>query len=101
LSIHSRLNEAYKNQVLDDFEQCGFYPNTAEGLLDFIREYDDYVIYHRKDPYDKTTVLQRLNTLWVVPTWFVISPFLWITTGKAGFSQHSKIGKWLAKITGL
>ena len=45
MSIWNQAKEAYKYQILKDFKDNGNFPNTPEGLLDFIEEYD-YVIYH-------------------------------------------------------
>lgn len=102
MSIHQQLNEAYKHQVLNDFEDNGKFPNTPEGLLDFIKEYDDYIIYHRENPYSKkTTIWQRLNRFWVLPCCLIAMPFTWLATGRTGVNVHGKFGKWLAKITGL
>lgn len=102
MSIHSRLNEAYRHQILNDFEDNKYLPKTPEGLLEFLySDESNYKIYHYKDPYTKSTWRNRLNTLWLVPLWFIVSPFIWLFTGQFGINQHSKLGKWIAKVTGL
>ena len=102
MSIWNQAKEAYKYQILKDFKDNGNFPNTPEGLLDFIDEYSDYVIYHYEGwgSY-KTTIWQRLNRLWVLPCCLIAMPFTWIATGQTGVNVHGKFGKWLAKITGL
>lgn len=103
MSIHNRVHEAYKHQIEKDFKESHL-PQTINGLLDFLcddEERGDYRVYHLNDVYEKTTLKQRLNVLWLVPVWWIIAPFKWVFTGKAGVSQHSKVGKWLAKMTGL
>lgn len=102
MSIHNRLNEAYRHQILNDFEDNQYYPKTPEGLLEFLySDESNYKIYHYKDIYTKSIWQNRLNRIWVVPIWFVIAPFKWLFTGSSGVNQHTKLGKWLAKITGL
>lgn len=102
MSIWNQAKEAYKYQILKDFKDNGNFPNTPEGLLDFIDEYNDYVIYHYGGWGNyKTTIWQRLNRLWVLPCYLIAMPFTWLATGQTGVNVHGKFGKWLAKITGL
>ena len=102
MSIHNRVHEAYRNQILNSFKENKYLPKTPEGLLDFL--FDDnsqYRIYHYSDPYVKSTLKQRLNRLWIIPCWWIIAPFKWIFTGSAGVNTHTKFAKWVAKATGL
>lgn len=102
MSIHNRVNETYRHQVLNAFNENKYLPKTPEGLLDFLfAEDSEYLVYHYKEQYDKTTFVQRFNRLWVIPCWWVVAPFKWIITGSAGVNDHTKFAKWLAKITGL
>lgn len=108
MTIHRYAHKAYKHQLKKDFEENKYLPKTVDGLLDYLfsedqwgDKYSNYIVYRDRDSYDKTTLKQRINLLWVFPMWFVFSPFLWLFTGKFRISQHSKLGKWLAKITGL
>ncbi len=105
MGIHNRAVEAYKFQILKDFKEDGRFPNTVEGLADFLTDdekYNGYIVYHEKDPYNyDTTIWQRLNRLWVLPCCLIAMPFTWLATGQTGVNVHGKFGKWLAKITGL
>lgn len=104
MSIHNRVNKAYQSNLLKDFKDCPYLPKTPEGLIEYLFDDDigsDYIVYRFKEQYDKTTLTQRLNRIWVLPLWFAIAPFKWLLTGHSGVNQHSKFGKWLAKITGL
>lgn len=102
MSIHNRVHEAYKYKLLAEFKENKYLPQTPEGMLDFLFEDDsDYVVYYYNDPYNKSTLKHRLNTMWMLPLWFVCAPFLWVFTGNTGINQHSKLGKWISKVTGL
>ena len=106
MSIHNRVNKAYQIDLLRDFKDYPYLPKTPEGLIEFLFDDEneigsDYVVYRYKERYDKTTLSQRLNRVWVLPIWFIISPFKWLATGSSGVNQQTKLGKWLAKITGL
>jgi hypothetical protein len=104
MSIHNRVQEAYKYKLLAEFKENKYLPQTPEGLLEFLFDDDsEYRIYYYNDPWgsSKRTIGNRLNTLWMLPIWAVCAPFLWLFTGEAGINQHSKLGKWIAKVTGL
>ena len=102
MSIHNRVHEAHRYTVLAQFKANKYLPQTPEGMLDFLFEDNsDYVVYYYNDPYTKSTLKHRLNIMWMVPLWFVCAPFLWVFTGDTGINQHSKLGKWISKVTGL
>lgn len=102
MSIHRSVNEAYLFQVLESFKENKYLPDTAEGMLDYLfSDESDYKVYHLKEVYNKSTLLSRLNIMWVYPVWLVIAPFLWLFTGNAGVDNHSKFGKFIARITNL
>ena len=102
MSIHNRVHKAYYFKVLSEFKENKYLPQTPEGMLDFLFEDNsDYVVYYYNDPYTKSTLKHRLNTMWMLPLWFVCAPFLWVFTGDTGINQHSKLGKWISKVTGL
>lgn len=104
MTIHRYTRKAYKHQLKQDFESNQYSPKTVDGLLDYLFDEDRYTGYHvycDKENYSKSTVLQRFNRLWIIPCWWVVAPFKWLATGSAGVSDHSKLGIWLAKITGL
>lgn len=102
MSIHNRVHSAYKFKILAEFKENKYLPQTPEGLLEFLFDEDsEYVIYYYKDPYTKSTLKHRLNTMWMLPLWFVCAPILWVFTGDTGINQHSKLGKWISKVTGL
>ncbi|AMR57363.1 hypothetical protein vB_PsyM_KIL3b_0117 [Pseudomonas phage vB_PsyM_KIL3b] len=102
MSIHRRVNEAYSFQLLNSFKENNTFPDTAQGMVDYLfQDESDYKVYHLKEVYNKSTLVNRLNLLWVYPIWLVASPFLWVFTGSAGVDNHSKLGKFLAKITNV
>lgn len=102
MSIHNRVHEAYRFKILSEFKENKYLPQTPEGLLEFLfNEDSEYRIYYYDDPYTNNTISQRLNTMWVLPLWFVCAPFLWVFTGNTGINQHSKLGKWISKVTGV
>jgi len=71
--------------------------------LDVLFDEDgEYRVYHDADPYAKNnTITSRLHLLWLMPCWMICTPFLWLFTGETGISQHSKLGMWIAKKTGI
>lgn len=102
MSIHNRVHEAYRFKILSEFKENKYLPNTAEGMLEFLfSDNSEYRIYYYEDPYNKTTLGQRLNRLWIIPCWWLIAPFKWILTGSAGVNTHTKFAKWVAKVTGI
>lgn len=106
MSIHNYTRKAFKHELKKDFEEDKYLPKTVDGLLEYLFDqdvrYKGYHVYLDKEAYSaRSNTTQRLNRLWVVPIWFVIAPFKWLATGSAGVNQHTKLGKWLAKITGL
>lgn len=104
MTIHRYARKAFKSQLKKDFQDNKYAPQTVDGLLDYLFDEDrftGYLVYQDRESYDKTTLGQRLNRLWIVPCWWLAAPILWITTGDAGISQHTKLGEWLAKKTGL
>jgi hypothetical protein len=102
MSIHNRVHEAYKHKLLAEFKENKYLPQTPEGLVEFLFDEDsEYRVYYYNDPYTKRTIANRLNTLWMLPIWAVCAPFLWLFTGEIGINQHSKLGKWITKVTGL
>lgn len=104
MTIHRYARKAYKHQLNNDFKENKYLPQTVDGLLDYLFDedsYTGYIVYIDKEDYDKSTIGQRLNRLWVVPVCLVCAPFQWMFTGKTGLSQHSNLGSWVAKITGL
>lgn len=102
MSIHNRVHEAHYYTILNEFKENKYLPQTPEGMLEFLfADNSEYRIYYYDDSYTKSTLAHRLNTLWMLPVWFVCAPFLWMFTGKTGINQHSKLGKWISKVTGM
>lgn len=105
MSIHRHAKQAYKHQLKKDFLENKYLPQTVDGLLEYLFDqdihYNGYIVYQYKESCDKSTVGQRLNRLWAVPCWWLVAPFKWLFTGSSGVNQHTKLGKWLAKVTGL
>lgn len=76
--------------------------NKAKEVLDLLFDEDgDYVIYHYEDPYHvNSSILQRVNLLWVWPALLLICPFKWLFTGKFAVNSHSKFAKAVEKLIG-
>lgn len=100
MSIHNRVNEVYPFQLAKALIEAKC-TNTDDLVGFLLGEDSDYVVYHRNDVYKKSSLKQRLHLLWLTPCWFVCVPFLWLFTGETGVSQHGKLGKWIAKVTGI
>lgn len=101
MSIHNRVHETHRMQLERDLIDRKVF--SVSGALDVLFDEDgDYRVYHDVDPYAKNnTITSRLNLLWLTPCWLICAPFLWLCTGETGISQHGKLGKWIAKVTGL
>lgn len=103
MSLYQRMHKAHRYIVEREVGKDA----TAKQVLDHMfGTYDDahseYVVYHYNDPYTKpSTVLQRFNRLWVVPLFFICAPFQWLFTGDIGLNDHTKLGEFVHKITGL
>lgn len=46
-------------------------------------------------------IWQRFNQLWFVPLYCITIPVQWFFSGHHGFNNESKLGKIIAKMTGL
>lgn len=86
-------------------EMSGKDEPSKEDILEvlFSEEYsNDFYVYWWDNPWETDkTIWQRLNYLWFVPIFFVfIAPVQWITKGKVGFDQRTKIGEIILKMLG-
>lgn len=104
MSIYSRVVELHRFQIESKVGRDA----TGTEVLDLLYgkysddEGSDYRVYHYLDPYKtKSTLFQRFNTLWIVPLFYLSCPFQWLFFGKVGVNQHSKLGKFIFKATGL
>lgn len=77
---------------------------TGKQVLDYIfGEYGegacvDYVIY--KWASDDKTVRNRLNMFWAIPLTVALSPFMYLFSGRVGWSTKSKAGRFVLRVTG-
>ncbi|HGN0166358.1 TPA: hypothetical protein ACKRGM_002244 [Proteus mirabilis] len=58
---------------------------------------DKYDIYEKKQ-YRETTLIQRINHIWVIPIFMICIIPQWLITGNTGVRSSSKVGKlvnWL------
>ena len=102
MSLYQQMYKAHRYVVERDVGKDA----TAKDVLDHLfGDYDEnveYVVYHYNDPYTKpSTLLQRLNRLWVIPVFYICVPFQWMFTGSVGLNDHTKLGGFVHKITGL
>ena len=75
------------NHIVNDLgEQISL--NAVKALL----ESSEYVIY-KYDDNDDSTLLNRLNVLWLYPLFIITIPFQWIFTGSVGIKRNSRIGR--------
>lgn len=78
--------------------------NTLDELYSFLYPYDfspDNIII-RKRWFDtpKTTMLNRFNSIWVFPIFFVCIPIRYILYGNFYVNKESKLGKILKSLLG-
>lgn len=102
MSLYQRMYKAHRYIVERDVGTDA----TAKQVLDHLfGDYDEtteYAVYHYNDPYTKpSTLFQRFNRLWVIPVFYLCVPFQWFLTGSVGLNDHTKLGEFIHKITGL
>lgn len=81
---------------------------TAESVLEVLfgtrlNEYEDnqYFVYGYDDEDIKQKSWQRLNALWLVPLILVfVFPLQWISKGRVGIKENTKVGRLLVKLLG-
>lgn len=81
--------------------------NTAKEVLDFLfgtynDDYQhDYVVKRRfYTTGGKTTIINRLNCLWVYPVFILLIPFRFVLFGSYQINEDSKLGMVLIKLIG-
>lgn len=98
-----RKNSAYRHVIEKEMKALHGNDYTKNQLLDFLFDDDyhgDYVVIPRFYQYEKRTVAQRINYIWIVPMWLSVCWIKWIFTGETGIHQESKAGKILSKLIG-
>ena len=98
-----RQNSAHRHIIEKEMKERYGENYTKQQLLDYLFDDDsngEYVVIPRFYEYEKRTVIQRLNHLWVIPLWLSVCWIKWIFTGETGIHQESKAGKFLSKIIG-
>lgn len=101
MSIYRSVSPAYRFMVEAEVRKDATAREVLDHLFGTYDECSDYAIYRRKDYKDKSTLLQRFNMLWVVPVFYLVSPVQWLFSGRVGVSSHTKLGKFIHKITGI
>ncbi|HFQ5115451.1 TPA: hypothetical protein ACGU7D_004260 [Vibrio vulnificus] len=80
-------------------------PMTKEETLTFLfgdwnnRAETNLDIYLLEQP--EKTVLHRLNHLWAFPLTFILAPFRYVLYGDIGWTNKTKLGKFLLKSCGF
>lgn len=68
---------------------------TVDELLTYMLgdDYSDgeYLVYRYE--YSKRSLMNRVNMLWVYPTFLISMPFIWLFTGGTGVTRSSRIGR--------
>ena len=79
---------------------------TAEEILDYIfgdeyhcRSSNFILRVWSKDRYNRK-FYHRLNMLWAMPFSLLIFPFQWVIFGHTGWSDKTKMGRFILKSTG-
>lgn len=60
----------------------------------------EFVLITERERYYEKTILHRINCLWVYPLAVITLPFMWIATGRWGYSRNTKFGRILGKLVG-
>lgn len=86
-----KTRSAYKSEILKEMHES---PSAKDVLDHLIGDNDGWVnsdYQLRKYDYCKNTVLQRINSFWVIPLYaLLIAPLRWIFTGSTGMKTDSK-----------
>lgn len=79
---------------------------TAKEVVDHIFDGKDelsstYNILDNNYIHAPTTLVQRLNRIWFFFVFFIIiAPIRYVMTGRKGFDERTKAGKWVTKLIG-
>lgn len=79
---------------------------TAKEVVDHIFDGKDelsstYNILDNNHVYKPTTSVQRLNRVWFFFVfWIFIAPIRYVMTGRKGFDERTKFGKWVTELIG-
>lgn len=76
---------------------------SAKEILEYLIDWRDYdhTFVLKKEQHHKSTPLQRLNSLWVIPLYLLtVAPFFWIIKGNTGLRYGSRLRALLGKMTG-
>ena len=101
MNLHQTVKPIYRMEIeknLDDKQAAGEVLDLLYGNYN-----DDYQTSYKIVVYDydhKRNWRQRLNMFWVMPLTLILSPFMYLYSGQVGWSDKSKLGKFILKITG-
>ena len=104
MNFKYQYKKAYRHQIEGVIKEGNI--QTVKQLLDLLygdcyNDFEsDYEVLFERDPYIKTTKLQRLNLFWVWPLWLVTIPFQYIIRGEYGVKKETKLGQILTKLIG-
>ena len=74
---------------------------SAEQVInELMCEDGKYKAVYNEDPNIKTTMLQRINLLWVWPLFLIAAPFSYIIRGKVGVNYYTPAGRLLKRLIG-
>jgi len=90
----------YRNEFNKFLEDNGC--KTAEHVVDalFNEDWADYLVIKRYTKGYKSTLINRLNCLWVYPVFICTIPLQFIVLGKYGVDENSKIGHIITYLCG-
>lgn len=94
----SQLREYIKENFRKDVRDMSG-EELLEGIFGSFRERGDFRVENRYYQ-PKETWVHRLNRLWALPLTLLCSPYMYIRNGEIGWSNRTRFGRWLLKVTG-
>jgi len=90
----------YRHQFENMLKEKGITPDY-EIMAFIFNEENDFKLTDTYLPLPKTTILNRLNSLWVYPLYLLtIAPVYYIIKGQTGVSRETKMGQILTYLLG-
>ena len=102
MMLYSEKRRATKAAVI---EHAGGENATKQDILDTLfPEHGDgyFYVYWWDNPWQtKKKFYHRLNLLWITPLFLIfVAPFQWLTKGRIGFDERSKVGEIILNLVG-
>lgn len=101
MNLHHSVKKIHRFEIEKELDNP-----TAKEVLDLLFgswDGDEDRPYYKVFTYDydhERTWQQRLNMFWAMPLTLLLSPIMYIYSGQVGWSDKSKVGKFILKVTG-